>query len=71
MATCTNGRTRGATPDQLLGNLLGWHGPRWLLSEDKAGWPEMDVSSRPTSLPELKTSDHKEGEGFATVLTCR
>ena len=31
----------------------------------------MDVSSRPASLPEFKTSDRKEGEGFATVLTCR
>ena len=62
--------TRGATPDELLGNSLWWHGPKWLLSEDKAGWPKMDVSSRPASLPELKTSDRKEGEGFATVLTC-
>ena len=69
MAPCTD--TRGATPDKLLGNSLWWHGPKWLLSEDKAGWPKMDVSSRPVSLPELKASDRKEGEGFATVLTCR
>ena len=62
--------TRGATPDELLGNSLWWHGPKWLQSEDKAGRPKMDVSSRPASLPELKT-DRKEGEGFATVLTCR
>ena len=63
--------TRGATPDELLKNSLWWHGPKWLLSEDKAGWPKMDVSSHPTSLPELKTSDRKEGEGVATVPTSR
>ena len=62
--------TRGATPCELLGNSLWWHGPKWLLSEDKSGWPKMDVGSRPASLPELKTSDRKEGEGFAAVLTC-
>ena len=28
--------TRGATPDELLENSLWWHGPKWLLSEDKA-----------------------------------
>ena len=43
---------RGASPDELLGNLLWWHGPTWLLSEDKDGWPKMDVSSRLASLPE-------------------
>ena len=63
--------TRGATPDELLANSLWWHGPKWLLSEDKAGWPKMDVRRRPASLPELKTSDRKEGEGeVANVLTC-
>ena len=39
--------TRGAALDELLGNSLWWHGPKWLLSEDKAGWPKMDVRSRP------------------------
>jgi len=29
--------TRGATPDELLENSLWWHGPKWLLSEHKAG----------------------------------
>ena len=29
--------TRGATPDELLENSLWWHGPKCLLSEDKAG----------------------------------
>ena len=63
--------TRGATPDELLENSLWWHGPRWLLSEDKAAWPRMNVRSCPASLPELKTSDRKEGEDVAHVLTCR
>ena len=63
--------TRGATPDELLENSLWWHGPRWLQSEDKAGWPKMNVRSCPASLPELKTSDRKEGEDVAYVLTCR
>lgn len=64
--------SRGATPDELLENSLWWHGPKWLLLEDKAGWPRMDVRSRPASLPELKTPDRKEGEeGVTTVLTCR
>ena len=63
--------TRGATPDELLTNSLWWHGPKWLLSEDKAGWPKMDVRRCPTSLPELKTSDRKEEEGeVSNVLTC-
>ena len=48
--------TRGATPDELL------EPPKWLLSEFKAGWPKMNVRSRPASLPELKTSDRKEGK---------
>ena len=34
--------TRGPTPDELLKNSLWWHGPKWLLSEDKAGWSKMD-----------------------------
>lgn len=34
----------------------------WLLSEDNAGWLKMDEKSRPISLPELKTSDRKEGK---------
>ena len=63
--------TRGATPDELLESSLWWHGPRWLLSEDKAAWPRMNVRSCPASLPELKTSDRKEGEDVAHVLTCR
>ena len=64
--------TRGATPDELLGNSLWWHGPKWLLSEDKAGWPKINVRSCPASLPELKTSYLKEGEDdVAHVLTCR
>ena len=64
--------TRGATPDKLLENSLWWHDGKWLLSEDKAGRPKMDVRSPPASLPELKTSDRKEGEeDVATVLTCR
>ena len=29
--------TREATPDEILENSLWWHGPRWLLSEDKVG----------------------------------
>ena len=62
--------TRGATPDELLDNSLWWHGPKWLLSELKAGWPKMNVMSHPASLPELKTSDRKEGEDVANVLTC-
>ena len=37
--------TKGAALDELLENW--WHGPKWLLSEDKAGWPKMDVRSRP------------------------
>ena len=64
--------TREATPDELLENSLWWHGPKWLLSEDKAGWSKMDVRSRPSSLPGLKTSDRKEGGKYvANVLTCR
>ncbi|XP_022800930.1 uncharacterized protein LOC111338676 [Stylophora pistillata] len=64
--------TRGGTTDALLENSLWWHGPKWLLLEDKAGWPKMDVKSRPASLPELKTLDRKEEEeDVATVLTCR
>jgi len=67
--------TRGATPDELseAGWLISlwWRGPKWLLSEDKADWSEMDVWSRPPSLPELRTSDRKEGEDVANVLTCR
>ena len=31
----------------------------------------MNVRSCPASLPELKTSDRKEGEDVAHVLTCR
>ena len=64
--------TRGEALDELLENSLWWHGPKWLLLEDKAGWPKMDVRSRPALLPELKTSDRKEGEDdVANVATCR
>ena len=64
--------TREATPDELLENSLWWHGPMWLLSEDKAGWPKMNVRSCPASLPELKASDRKERENnVASVLICR
>ena len=64
--------TKGAALDELLENLLWRHGPKWLLLEDKAGWPKMDVRSRPSLLPELKTSDRKEGEiDVANVAKCR
>ena len=64
--------TRGATPDELLKNSLWWHGPKWLLPEDKASWPEMDIRSHPASLPEMKTSNRKkEVEDVPNVLTCR
>jgi len=33
---------QGEQPDELLANSLWWHGPKWLLSEDKAGWPKME-----------------------------
>ena len=63
---------QGEQPDELLANSLWWRGPKWLLSEDKAGWPKMEVRRRPASLPELKTSNCKEEEGeVADVLTCR
>ena len=64
--------TRGATPDELMENSLWWHGPKWLLSKDKQSWPKMDLRSRPASLPEMKSSNRKEGvEDVASVLTCR
>jgi len=44
--------TSGATPVELSGSSLWWHGLTWLLSEDKAHWPKMDVGNRPTALPE-------------------
>lgn len=63
--------TRGATPEELSGNSLWWHGPTWLLSEDKAKWPKMDVGNRPTELLEKKTSNRKEeAEDVANALTC-
>ena len=64
--------TKGATPDELMENSLWWHGPKWLLSKDKQSWPKMDLRSRPASLPEMKSSNRKEGvEDVASVLTCR
>ena len=41
--------TRGPTPKELSGSSLWWHGPTWLLSEDKANWPKMDFGNRPTT----------------------
>ena len=58
-------------PEELSGSSLWLHGPTWLLSEDKAYWPKMDVGNRPTTLPETKKLNHKqETEGDANVLTC-
>ena len=63
--------TRGATPEELSGSSFWWNGPTWLLSEDKANWPKMDVRSRPTALSETKKLKHKEEtEGVVNVLTC-
>ena len=62
-------RTRGATPEKLSGSSLSWHGPTWLLSEDKANWPKMDFGNRPTTLP-TKLNRKQEKEGVANVLTC-
>ena len=63
--------TRGAAPDELLENSLWWHGTKWLLSEDKAGWPNLDVRNHSASLPEVKTSDSMEGVDVVNVLTRR
>ena len=61
-------RPRGAAPDKLLENSLWWHIPKWLLSEDKAGWPKMDGRSRPASSLEVKTSDQKEGNMMLQIF---
>ena len=42
--------TREATPEELSGSSFWWNGPTWLLSENKANWPKMDVRSCPTAL---------------------
>ena len=60
--------TRGAALDELLENSLWWHEPKWLLSEDKAGWPKMDVRSHPLHYRNRTHQTLRKGKKMLQVL---